>query len=187
MIGQNLVDAQNPDFFKEDLTFTLSDSSFSVSGYYYFHNNTQLEIKTNLLYPFPVDETKYGPISEVYAYQDGDPTLDVLVKYNDKTGLVRVDILPDEWTKILIGYTQKVLGDQVEYILTTTQAWGEPFAEADYTLIVPDEITIDSISYQPDLIKKDSGQRIYYFHRENFMPDREFEVYFGRQAMGGRR
>lgn len=178
------INGQNPDFCREDLTFSLSDSSFSVSGYYYFMNPSQRVIKLNMLYPFPENKDNYGSISNVYAFINGDSLQDKLIKYNDKAALIRLEIKPKESTMIFIGYTQEILKEKAEYILSSTKSWGRPLKQVSYTLIVPQSIAVDSLSYIPDHSKIESGNTIYYYYKEDFMPDREFEIYFGRQAAG---
>ncbi len=125
--------AQNPDFCREDLTFTISDSSFSVSGYYYFMNPSQQSISLNMLYPFPESQGDYGCISNVYAFINGDSLQDKLIKYNDKAAMIRLEIKPKEGTTIFIGYTQKIFKEKAEYILTSTKSWGKPLKQISYT------------------------------------------------------
>lgn len=172
------IKAQNPNFYKEDLTFVLTDSSLAVSGYYYFHNATIKPISLNMLYPFPVNNEQYGGIRDVYAYFNGDTLNDKLINFNDQAAFVKLEIEPKQNTMLFIGYTQEISGDKAEYILTSTQTWGKPFVEADYALIIPESIRVDSLSYAPDFSETNSGNTIYYYHKEDFMPDREFEIYF---------
>ena len=47
-------------------------------------------------------------------------------------------------------------------------------------LIIPQEMQMDSLSYPPDFSNTKAGKTIYYYHKEMFMPDREFEIYFRR-------
>ena len=176
--------AQNPDFCREDLTFTLSDSSFSVSGYYYFMNPSQQAINLNMLYPFPQNKGDYGSISNVYAFLNGDSLQDKLITYNDKAAMIRLEIKPKESSMLFIGYIQHIFGGKAEYILTSTKTWGKPLKQVSYTLIVPESLIVDSLSYTPDYSKTESGNTIYYYYKEDFMPDKEFEIYFGRQAAG---
>jgi hypothetical protein len=171
------INGQNPDFCREDLTFTLSDSNFSVSGYYYFMNPSQQSISLNMLYPFPESQGDYGCISNVYAFINGDSLQDKLITYNDKAALIRLEIKPKESTIIFIGYTQEILKEKAEYILSSTKSWGKPLKQASYTLIVPQSIAVDSLSYIPDHSKIESGNVIYYYYKEDFMPDREFEIF----------
>lgn len=179
-MSQNLS-AQIPDFYREDLTFILDDSSFTVSGFYYFMNTTDEDQKYDMLYPFPSNQ-HYGNITEVYAYVNGSPLKNVLLHYNDKAAFIKLDIETGKNTMIRIGYTQEVTGDKAEYILTSTKSWNNPLTEVNYTLIIPDTFKLDSLSYEPDFSNSKSGKVFYYYHKENFMPDKEFEVFFRRWA-----
>lgn len=178
-LGLQNLSAQIPDFYREDLTFILDDSSFTVTGYYYFYNAGEKNKKLDMLYPFPEGST-YGIITDVYAYVDGNPLKDVLLHHNGRAAMIKLEIKADGKTKIRIGYTQELKGKKAEYILTSTQAWGQPLKEVNYTLIIPQEMQMDSLSYPPDFSNTKAGKTIYYYHKEMFMPDREFEIYFSR-------
>lgn len=171
--------AQIPDFYREDLTFILDDSSFTVTGYYYFLNTSDEDEKLDLFYPFPADES-FGNITDVYAYKHGNPLKNALLHYNDKAAMINLEVNSGETSMIRIGYTQQLTGSRAEYILMSTKSWGKSLKEVNYTLIAPHDLKIDSLSYPPDFSNDKSGKAIYYYHKENFMPDREFEVYFSR-------
>ena len=171
--------AQIPDFYREDLTFILDDSSFTVTGYYYFMNNSEEDEKMDMLYPFP-GNADYGKITDVYSYIYGNPLKNALLYYNDKAAIINLEVKAGKVTTIRIGYTQELLGNKAEYILTSTKSWGQSLKEVNYTLITPEDLRIDSLSYPPDFSNTKSGKTIYYYHKVNFMPDREFEVYFSR-------
>lgn len=173
------LSAQVPDFYREDLTFILDDSSFTVSGYYYFMNTDEQDEKLDLLYPFPADET-FHEVTDVYAYIYGNPLKNALLHYNDRAAMVKLEVAAGDNTMIRIGYTQAISGNKAEYILTSTKTWGKSLKEVNYTLIVPEKLQLDSLSYLPDFSNTKSGKTMYYYHKENFMPDREFEVYFTR-------
>ena len=173
------LSAQIPDFYREDLTFILDDSSFTVTGYYYFLNTSEDDQKMDMFYPFP-DHEEYGKITDVYAYKQGNPLKNALLHYNDKAAIVKLEIDAGETTMIRIGYTQELTGNKAEYILLSTKSWGQSLKEVNYTLIAPHEMKIDSLSYPPDFSNDKSGKAIFYYHKENFMPNREFEVYFSR-------
>jgi len=178
IVAQNIY-AQIPDFFREDLTFIIDDSSFTVTGYYYFLNNSDDNEKFDMLYPFPKRDF-YGKVTEVYAYIYGNPLKNALLHYNNNAAMINLEVKSETVTKLRIGYTQELLGTMAEYILTSTTAWGKSLKEVNYTLIAPENMQIDSLSYPPDFSNTKSGKTIYYYHKEEFMPDREFEVYFSR-------
>lgn len=173
------LSAQIPDFYREDLTFIIDDSSFTVTGYYYFMNNSDENEKFDMLYPFP-NRDIYGKITDVYAYIYGNPLKNALLHYNNNAAMINLDVKAETVTKIRIGYTQELLGNKAEYILTSTNSWGQSLKEVNYTLMAPEGLRIDSLSYPPDFSNTKSGKTIFYYHKENFMPDREFDVYFSR-------
>lgn len=179
VIGLQNVSAQSLDFYREDLTFILDDSSFTVTGYYYFLNTSEEDEKLDMLYPFPSDDD-YGEITDVYAYKHGNPLKNALMHYSKNAAIVNLEIDAGKTTMVRIGYTQELKGSKAEYILMSTKAWGKSMKEVNYTLIAPHDLKIDSLSYPPDFSNDKSGKAIYYYHKENFMPDREFEVYFSR-------
>ena len=59
------------------------------------------------------------------------------------------------------------------YILTTTQYWGKPLEVVTYELITPADIIITSFSYPPDNRQEIGDEIIYFWRKENFMPERD--------------
>jgi hypothetical protein len=171
--------SQIPDFFREDLTFIIDDSSFTVTGYYYFINASEENEMLDMLYPFPKRDI-YGKVTDVYAYIYGNPLKNALLHYNDNAAMINLEIRAGKVSMLRIGYTQELLGNKAEYILTSTKSWGKSLKEVNYTLIAPESFRIDSLSYPPDFSNTKSGKTMYYYHKEDFMPDREFEIYFSR-------
>ncbi len=165
------------DFFREDLFFILDENSFQVSGDYYFYNPRNEPLRLAMAYPFPQDESM-GHVSEVYAFDRNDIFLNCLARFNQKTGKIYLHIYPKQIKVLRIGYTHELLSNKAIYILTTTAAWGKPFKEAYYELHVPFDIQVDSMSYEPDEIQQVGGLYIYIFKRRNFMPEKDFEIYF---------
>ena len=94
--------------------------------------------------------------------------------------MINLEVKAESVTMLRIGYTQELLGTRAEYILTSTKAWGQSLKEVNYTLIAPENLQIDSLTYPPDFSNSKSGKTIFYYHKENFMPDRDFKVFFRR-------
>jgi hypothetical protein len=84
-------------------------------------------------------------------------------------------------TLILIYYRQKIISDSVKYILTTTKFWGKPFESAEYKLIVDPSLEITRFSYEPDKEYLIDGKKIFYWKKENFMPDKDMVFHFKRK------
>lgn len=94
----------------------------------------------------------------------------------EKGATFKIEIKPEETSKFRISYRQKLLGNRAEYILTTTQSWGRPLEQANYTLIIPNKLSIDSLSYTPDSFETKRDRIIFFWEKENFMPDRNFII-----------
>ena len=168
--------SQQVSFFAEDLQFTLSDSCFEVGGWYYFRNNTSKEIRQMLFYPFPNLE-EYGEVTFVEIHTKND-TSNLVATKSDKGSMFRLQIPANQEKAIWIRYRQKTRSNQAKYIITSTQAWDEPFEEAHYQLQFQANLSTLNSSIPPDSISESNGQVSYYWERKNFMPDRDFEFEF---------
>lgn len=167
-------------FFREDLRFTLTDSTFSVDGDYYFRNNSQRDLERILFYPFPQDSL-YGEVSESFAFSQD--SLDVLSKISAEGSFFKVKIPADEETYIRVGYTHQLLADQAEYILLTTRNWGIPFEVVNYSLEFSKELVIIEFSLLPDELTEDDNRYYLSWYKEDFMPKTNFIVKFNKQEV----
>lgn len=174
----NSLFSQKLSFYKEDLKFQLDTNSFTVDGLYYFSNSDSVKISQFIFYPFPVDET-FGTIDTALVY---DSTLKKKIEFSrikDNKGIsFPLSIEGYGFRKIRIYYRQELKENKAEYILKTTQNWGKPLETADYTLTIPDKIKIDSISYPADKIIQINASLIYYWSKKNFLPQKDFLIYF---------
>jgi hypothetical protein len=168
--------SQKISFFREDLGFRLSEEVFEVDGLYYFRNNTNLEVKQMLFYPFP-DVEKFGEITYISVNKVNDTT--PLVATQSKHGaLFKLQIQPHGEVAYRIKYGQKNKGSTAKYIITTTQKWNKPFEVANYSLEFTGEIQLDSISIPPDSVAKTNESTRFYWSRRNFMPVCDFDFFF---------
>jgi hypothetical protein len=168
--------SQKMDFYSESLTFRLQHGQFELDGLYYFRNNMQSELRQVLFYPFP-DIERYGEVSYISVTGHGD-TASVLINQTDKGALFAVHLMPDQQKAYHIIYRQRLKSNEARYIVLTTQKWGKPFEQADYRLIIPDSIRLTNISIEPDSAFLLEDQQIHLWHRENFMPVKDFEFGF---------
>lgn len=167
--------SQKVDFFKEDLRFRLSEEYFEVDGEYYFRNNNPFPIVKRLIYPFPNDSL-FGPVSSIKCINLSDSS-SAIEKSFDSQITFTINIPPNQTKIYNIGYRQLITGNIARYILTTTHQWGKPFEEAMYKLTI-DSIIIDSLSYIPDKVEVFNDSSIYYWDNKNFMPDKNFDIFF---------
>ena len=151
-----------------------------MDGLYYFRNTNNKEINQRLFYPFPQDKA-YGNVDSIFVINLQDSLAAINLQNNLKGSSFTIHINPDTTSIYRIGYRQKLKETKAEYILTTTQTWGIPFEQINYTLEFPKEFSLDSISYMPDSLREESDKYIFFWHKDNFMPDRNFEINYKKQ------
>lgn len=164
-------------FFREDLRFTLTDSSLSVDGDYYFRNNSERDLERILFYPFPQDSI-YGEVGNSYAISQD--SLDVLGKITAKGSFFKVRIKAGEECYVRVGYTHQLLANQAEYILLTTRNWGMPFEVVNYSLKFSKELKVFDFSLLPDDLTEDDNYYYLTWYKEDFMPKTNFIVKFNK-------
>ncbi len=172
--------AQGLQFVKEKLDFEITESEFTVDGMYYFRNTRADTIKQYMLYPFP-ENPELGEVTSVVGssvYPEKDP--DVIKHFNQKAAHFRLKVYPDDTAVTHIVYKQEIKENKAEYILASTKAWNRPLEKADFTLKVPINIKIDSLSYNADSLCCYKNYLLYKWYFEDFMPDRNFYVSFSR-------
>ena len=167
-------------FFREDLSFEIIEDHFYVDGLYYFRNKSNKKLKQRLIYPFPQDPA-YGKIDSLFVINVIDSTIATNMQYGDKGVSFTIQIDPDSTAVYKIGYRHELKDKKAEYILTTSQTWGRPFEQVNYTLTFPKEFSLDSLSYMPDSLREESNRYIFFWYKENFMPERNFEILFSKK------
>ena len=175
-----MIQAKDLQFFREDLSFEIKEYHFYVDGLYYFRNTSNKELKQRLIYPFPQDSV-YGKVDSLFVINVIDSTITINLQYGDKGASFTIQIDPDSIAVYRICYRQELKDKKAEYILTTTQTWSRPFEQVNYKLIFPKRLKLDSLSYMPDSLREESNRYIFFWHKENFMPDRNFEIRFSKK------
>jgi len=170
--------SQNIDFFREDLTFKLNENKFEVEGNYYFRNNLNRPLRLKLKYPFPNDSI-FGEINSVQCIDLTDSSSTISFIEQDYM-MFKISIPANESKTYRISYHQNLKSNKASYILTTTNRWGKAFEQATYELSV-ENLIIDSLSYIPDKVEVFDDSSKFYWQKENFMPDRNFEVFFHKK------
>ena len=182
-----LAHAQSLQFYQEDLDFKIEGNYFYVDGLYYFRNTSSKVITRRLIYPFPQDEA-YGEVDSIFVINLQDSLNEMNVQNNIKGSSFTITIEPDTTAIYRICYRQELKGTKAEYILTTTQTWGSPFEQVNYTLEFPKEFSLDSISYMPDSLREEKEKYIFFWHKEDFMPNKNFEINYEKpeEILNGR-
>ncbi len=169
IINLACVFGQDVDFYKESITFKIEKDYFYVNGDYYLkstENRSQI-----LFYPFPVGNL-YGDVDSVSIFDVNRQ--EKLNQFNKTEKGVYFTFTSDSLCEshLQIAYRQILLGNQAEYILETTQVWAKPLISARYQLITGSEIDVTSFSYDPDRLIELKGESIYFWAKQNFMPQK---------------
>jgi len=149
----------NLEFIQENIDFSIDPIRFSIHGIYVFSNNTEHEIHQTILFPFS-QKADSVEVKRVYnlTYNEDLSFLDT------ESGIrFKLNILPKDTVILNISYSQKTDRENI-YILESTQAWGEPLQQAEYSLTFENRIEIDSISYKPDSMINHT----YFYPKKNF-------------------
>ena len=179
LISNGILFGQDISFFREDLKFTHNEDNFEIDGLYYFRNTTDKKIQQLIFYPFP-DINIFGDINSIRITTKDDTTSQIAT-ISDFGSLFRLFIDPNGEAIYHIKYKQKPESNQARYILTTAQQWGKAFEKASYVLKVPANLHIDSLSINPDTMYKSNDSTYYFWWRENFMPDVDFNLWFSEK------
>lgn len=177
---QTIAIAQEINFFKEDITFQISEGIFKVEGYYWFSNLTKRSVEKLIYFPFgsgnhlePNDFLEVFNLTEARVHNVLDKTADgfyfVLNLHGEDTATIR------------IVYQYKIKSDSVIYILRSTQHWQRPLECAEYKLRADKKWFITRFSIVPDKEYTIEEEKIYYWKRINFMPQTDFVFHFEQQ------
>lgn len=176
MVCTSLVFGQRPDFFREDITFRLDSTFLSVEGFYWFANHSDATIHSEIFYPFPYEEGEFVDSIRVYHVFDG---CEVRYRREGVFGIAFPLHLSGCDTVLLqIRYRQKIKERRAVYILKTTQGWGKPLDVAEFKLITPITLYIQTFSYPPDTSYRIQNLKINVWKKEQFMPEQDMVFEF---------
>jgi len=166
------------DFFKEEITIKVIDSSAVISGIYYFRNESSADSSIRILFPFFVDSLSLFP-HEIYPYLRNDG-VSMTLPYRKAHNAIRFAIPfgDDSVTVWQLDYVQRIKSQHVRYILASTKTWHKPLQTATYKVEMPVGASNVVIWPEPDSIIKMNDTQIFWSHRENFMPDRDLEIFW---------
>jgi len=174
------VFSQKIEFYKEYILFEITETQFVVDAMYFFRNISADTIKQFMAYPFSQhdDLGDVRQISVVSVYPEIDN--EVIRNFNKKGAQFRLMIYPNDTALTNITYTQDIIRNQAEYILISTQAWNKPLEKATFTLKMPIEMKVDSLSYDADSLMIQEDFLFYKWQFTDFMPQTNFFVSFSK-------
>lgn len=166
------------EFFKEEISMTVNKGEFTISGAYYFRNNTDSDKPMPIVFPFYIDDSTHYP-DEIKAFMmSGEKERPLEFRENRERGSIRISIpiKPRETTVWHLEYAQKIDKPQATYILQSTQAWGKPLEEALYKVDIPDNIDIDYIWANVDSVTNVANREILWIHKTEYMPFKDMII-----------
>lgn len=171
------------EFFKEEITMAITDSTSSISGAYYFRNNTEKDKPYAVVFPFYVDGVSHYP-HEIRAYtvDDGDTLVIEPARLEGRNAVrLRIPMRPEDVTIWHLDYTQRIESDYARYILTSTEAWGQPLEEATYRFLIPADYRIIEIWPKVDKARRLESTIEMWCEKINFMPDQDMRIFWDRE------
>jgi len=169
------VPAQDLQFYREDIVFSLNDSSMATDAVYRFCNVGEKDIITKLFYPFPGNTMEL--IDSIVVVNEKSKE-EISYRNARKGILFEISVPGYGQAAYRVFFRQKLEEKKFTYILTSTESWSRPLEFANFELQVPDGITLDSLSYSPDSVDYCEQIRHYYWKKKDFMPVMDFEVVF---------
>jgi hypothetical protein len=167
--------AQDISFFKENITMKIEKDYFYVSGSYYL--KTAGDQSIILVYPLPADSL-YGDVDSIKIFNlTTNEPVKILERKKDVT-VFKLEFAEYKEVELLISYRQQLFGNRAEYILESTASWRKPLEQADYQLIVPKDLEINNFSIPPDESIDIGEEKIYYWSKKNYMPERNMVFEF---------
>lgn len=177
MFSSAFLYTQKLEFFREDISFGIDSAFFTVNGDYYFRNSSDVYHSFVVVYPVRSNNTA-TPIDTIMVFDHGDMTHALKVDVKDTLATFVLKMLPHSVKMMKIIYRQRHNGHEARYILLTTKFWEKPFENASYNLVVNKNIKINDFSIMPDNSVDFGETMIYYWKREHFMPEKDFEFRF---------
>lgn len=173
-----------PSFEAEKLSFSLKidDSSsdallWEVSGDYFFSNQHAHAISQPIAFPIPSSaNVSLAVIHELSIIEPSDSMAVSLLSQNSQSIVFKLDLPPRSFAGVRLSYSQKVVGKEAVYTLSTAKTWGKPLSFCEIKLFIGNGIKPVSLPFaDPQIIQGNSGN-VYYWQFIDFVPLGEFVV-----------
>jgi hypothetical protein len=164
-------------FVRESLRFTLAGDFFTFAGIYYFDNPGPAPVEQSIYYPYVLSGSL--PDSASIIEVRSGKTVPMVPGRSGMSFVVAM--LAQSTQSYRIFFVQRARNQSLEYILKTTATWGQSLDRATFTILVPADIVLRSISLKPNTIASTEGVTTYIIEREHFMPDENLILRWGRK------
>lgn len=166
---------QNLEFYREDIRFSVQKDNAVTDAHYYIVNVGDKDVKISLFYPFPDQTMDLVDSLVIFDLKDNS-----IVPYRKAGAGVFIGISVKAYGQYAfrVYFRQRLEENHFKYILKSTETWGKALEFANYELQMPVTIIPDSLSYPPDTSFIKNDMRYYKWKKTDFMPDKDFEVFF---------
>ncbi len=172
--------AQNVLLSREKVAIRVDPVHVTVSGEYVFRNNAARVTNQTMFFPLPVirGEQKLDSVS----FYDLTGSSSVNYRRLPAGLFYQLTFQPQQSRKIGLYYSYDHNGTEARYLQKGHASyWNSPISQEDVTVSFNElEITIDSLSVKPETKVIEDGITKCSWHRTNFMPDKELEIWFHR-------
>jgi hypothetical protein len=167
--------SQDLEFYREDIRFSVQKDKAVTDALYYIVNVGDKEVKISLFYPFPDQTMDLVDSLVIFDLKDNSA-----VPYRKAGAGVFMGISVKAYGQFAfrVYFRQRLEESHFRYILESTETWSKPLEFANYELQMPLSIIPDSLSYSPDTSFIANDTRYFKWKKTDFMPDRDFEVFF---------
>jgi hypothetical protein len=157
-------------FKKENIAVRIFDcDTLEIVADYYFSNTDTTDASTMIYYPFPIDSIDFYPHYIIVSYLKDGKSVKYIQKDDGITWNLKVN--RQSIDSIRVVYHQRVSERRGRYILTTTKYWKKPLEQADFSVSVPEHMTLTYWSFQFDSVNMQNGTAIYRARKSTFLPD----------------
>jgi hypothetical protein len=169
------LNGQDLQFYREDIIFSINMKYVEINGEYYFCNVGEKDIRLALFYPFP--ENTKGLIDSLVVE---DLKTKAVIPHREAGSGIHFELFVKAYgqSAYRVFFRQKLNENYFRYILNSTATWGKSLEFANYELQMSLTIIPDSLTYPPDTSFIQNNLRHYKWKKTDFMPDRDFEVFF---------
>lgn len=166
-------------FLREEIDVQVLGDSCIVTGTYHFRNVTGERVAQELFYPFP-GRNDLPPPARVEATN---------LTTGERVALTRV-AQGDVFTVVLpprgefayqVRYVQATPLAHMIYLLTSTRHWNRPLERAEYSIVVPSQYTLTSLSIPADTTFSSPAGHTYRATKVNFMPIQDLVLHWRKR------
>ena len=180
LAAEGALEAQPLHFAGERVVITVAGDRCSVTGEYHFRNPGPVPVQAALLYPFPV--TPLQPMPDSILVEDVLGRSAIVPTAMDSAVAFPVRIPPSSTRIYRVSFLQRTPARRFEYILTTTRRWPWPVAHAEFSIVLPGDLTMRSCSLVPDTVIERSWGRTYRIERDQFVPEENLILRWERSS-----